>query len=216
MSRSSDDLAGIVIAHLCDILSGRCAITREQIERQIEEDRNLGEILTGLFYLNEDLVYREAERAASEEELKAAVRKLEAQNRELQQRGAAIAELAALAAELSSPVIQVWKAVLMVPIIGNMDAARAAGLTDRLLAAVVAQQARHVILDMTGVLDVETATVEHFLRILHSVRLLGADGIVAGIPPSMAETISSLGTDLSAFRTVRSVQEALRHCMRSS
>ncbi len=212
MSRTNPQIAGIIVGHLSDILGGACTITREQIE-QSGEDIGMGEILSGLFFLHQDLEYREKERLRAEGELKAAVLRLEEQNQELEKSRAAIA---AFAAELSAPVIRVWDKVLMVPLIGRVDSARAADVMDRLLNAVVQEKAHYIILDLTGVATIDMGTADAFVRILRAVELLGAIGIVAGIPPEVSLAIVSLGIDLAGIKTVQTVQSALLYCMRDA
>jgi rsbT co-antagonist protein RsbR len=201
MSRSSEEIAALVIAHLVDILSGRCSITRETIEQE-QGDRSVCEILTGLLFLHEDLVFREAERARAEDDLRRMVAELEERNRELERSRAVIAEL-------SNPVIRVWEGALMVPLIGAIDRDRAARLTERLLSAVVEARARCVILDLTGVETVDAGTADHLLRVIRAVELLGAQSIVAGVPPGVARAMAGLAVDLSGLVTASSVQEAL-------
>jgi anti-anti-sigma regulatory factor len=117
---------------------------------------------------------------------------------------------------LSSPIIEVWKGVLTLPVVGHVDAGRAADMTERLLAVVVETGARHVILDLTGIHDVDASTANHFLRILRSIELLGARGIVAGVQPAVARAIVSLGLGLDAIRTHRNLRDALSYCMRDA
>ncbi|MRG96669.1 STAS domain-containing protein [Polyangium spumosum] len=115
-------------------------------------------------------------------------------------------------AELGTPIIEVWQDVLVVPVVGALDAARAEQMLEVLLEAVVHRQARFVILDLTGVEAVDASTAEHLVRVAAAVRLLGCEGIITGIRPSVAETIVGLGVDLSQTRTLRSLKDALRFC----
>ena len=205
MTRSSDDVAAIVVKHLVDVVGGTCSITREMIEQE-EEDRSMCEILTGLLYVHEDLTLREELRVRAESELRDAIHRLEAQNEELERSRAAIA---AYAAELSTPVIRVGNGTFMMPIVGSVDTPRAAEIKERLLRVIVEERARYVILDLTGVSTVDTSTAGHFIRILGAIQLLGARGIVAGVQPPIALAIVELGIDLGATRMVRDVEEAL-------
>jgi anti-anti-sigma regulatory factor len=177
----------------------------DALERYGESEPVLAEILSGLAYLKEDLDYRADERSRAQ-------RALEEQNRELVE---SRSRLAALAAELSTPIIKVWSGVLLIPLIGSFDSGRAVEMVDRLMAAVVRERARFVILELTGVSSVDTATADHFLRIIGAVRLLGAEGIIAGVQPSVAMSMVSLGVDTSGIRTARDAEEALVHCQRS-
>ncbi|WP_282417836.1 PAS domain-containing protein [Polyangium sp. 15x6] len=115
---------------------------------------------------------------------------------------------------LETPVIQVWDHVLTLPMVGVVDSRRAARVTDDLLAAVSRTQARFAILDLTGVEVVDTATAGHMLNILSAVRLLGAEGIITGIRPTVAQTMVSLGLDLTRVRTLATLRDGLSFAIR--
>lgn len=110
---------------------------------------------------------------------------------------------------LSVPMRDVGGDVLGVPIIGVVSAARAAQILDKLLRTVVERQARRVIVDLTGLTSVDTAAVEQLLRIARAVELLGAEVILTGIHPTIAQMIVALGLDLSRTRILRTLREAL-------
>jgi anti-anti-sigma regulatory factor len=131
---------------------------------------------------------------------------------ELQQKLDIIAAQSAQIRALSSPILDLWGDVLAVPIIGEFEGVRAAELTETLLAAVVARRARAVILDVTGVsrLDQEGALL--LGRLVAAVRLLGAEGVITGIRPQLAETLAALGHDASQLRTYQSLSDGLRAC----
>ena len=132
-----------------------------------------------------------------------ALAEIEAKNRE-------IAERTAMALrELSNPIIAVWSGVLTLPVIGTVDTERSTDMMEALLARVVADQATHVIIDITGVQVLDTRTADHFIRMAKAVRLLGADCYLTGISPAIAQTMTSLGIDTSGVRTRRRVSDAL-------
>jgi anti-anti-sigma factor len=110
---------------------------------------------------------------------------------------------------LSSPIIEVWRGVLTLPVVGHVDAERAADMTERLLRAVVETRAGHVILDLTGVDAIDEATANHFLRIVRAIELLGARGVMAGVQPAVARAMVSLGLGLDLVRTHRNLRDAL-------
>ena len=118
-------------------------------------------------------------------------------------------------AAMSTPIIQVWEGNLTVPLVGQIGAARAAMLMQSLLDAIVARSARHAILDLTGVDDVDAETADHILRIVHAAELLGAKAIVSGIRPKVAQTIVELGVDLTSLATAANLEEGLKACLRS-
>jgi rsbT co-antagonist protein RsbR len=115
---------------------------------------------------------------------------------------------------LSTPIIQVWDSVLALPIMGALDARRAADMMDRLLRDIVRTRSRFTILDLTGVDVVDTATADHLIKIVKAVELLGARSVITGIRPAVAQTMASLGMDLSQLTTLGNLQEGLKACMR--
>jgi rsbT co-antagonist protein RsbR len=114
---------------------------------------------------------------------------------------------------LSIPIIQVWDSVLTVPLVGMVDSMRAAGLMEQLLNEVVRTRARYAILDLTGVEAMDTSTASHMLRLISSLRLLGAQGILTGIRPSIAHTMVGLGIEMGGVRTLANLRDGLRFCM---
>lgn len=114
---------------------------------------------------------------------------------------------------LSTPIIQVWDHVLTLPMVGVIDSARASEIMQSLLNEVVRTRARFAILDMTGVDAIDTATAAHLLSLIRAIQLLGAEGIVTGLQPSIAHTIVGLGVDLSGILTLATLREGLKLCM---
>lgn len=117
--------------------------------------------------------------------------------------------------DLETPVIQVWDRVLTLPMVGVVDSRRAARVTDDLLNQVARTQAQFAILDLTGVEVVDTATAGHLLNIASAVRLLGAEGIITGIRPNIAQTMIALGVDLTRVRTLATLRDGLAFAIRS-
>ena len=111
--------------------------------------------------------------------------------------------------ELSTPVIEVWDGVLCLPVVGVMDTTRSAEMTEALLHAVVDKRARCAIIDVTGIEVMDTATADHFLRMAKAVRLLGAQCVLAGVSPGIAQTIVHMGVDLTDVTTHRTLRDAL-------
>jgi rsbT co-antagonist protein RsbR len=126
-----------------------------------------------------------------------------------------IEEQIATIRDLASPIIKVWDEVLCLPIIGAVDASRASEMMENLLEAVVREQARFAILDLTGVAAMDTSTVHHILRIFSAARALGVEGVLSGVQPAVAQTVVSLGIDLDALRMVRTLHDALAWCLKS-
>jgi len=115
-------------------------------------------------------------------------------------------------AELGTPIIEVWQDILAVPVVGTIDEARAELMLAELLDKIVTRGARFAILDVTGVDAVDTATAQHLVKVVEASKLLGCEGVITGIRPSVASTLVELGADLSKIRTLRSLKDALRSC----
>jgi rsbT co-antagonist protein RsbR len=128
---------------------------------------------------------------------------------ELTERLATIEQQRAAIRELSTPVIEVWDRVLCLPVVGVMDTTRGAEMTESLLRGVVEKRARCTIIDVTGIEVMDTATADHFLRMAKAVRLLGAECVITGISPGIAQTIVHMGVNLGDVRTHRSLRDAL-------
>jgi len=111
--------------------------------------------------------------------------------------------------ELSTPVIEVWNGVLCLPIVGVMETSRSAEMTETLLRAVVDKRARCAIVDVTGIEVMDTGTASHFLQMAKAVRLLGAECVLTGITPGLAQTMVHMGVDVSGITTHRSLRDAL-------
>jgi len=115
---------------------------------------------------------------------------------------------------LETPIIQVWDRVVTLPMVGIVDSRRAARVMDDLLAAVVRTQASFAILDLTGVDTVDTVTASHLFGLIRAIRLLGAEGIITGIRPTVAQTMVTLGLDLTSLTTRANLREGLELCIR--
>jgi rsbT co-antagonist protein RsbR len=100
-------------------------------------------------------------------------------------------------AELSTPVIKLWQGILALPLIGTLDSQRTQVVMENLLESIVAQEAETAIIDITGVPTVDTLTAQHLLKTISAARLMGADCIISGIRPQIAQTMVHLGVELS-------------------
>jgi rsbT co-antagonist protein RsbR len=98
--------------------------------------------------------------------------------------------------ELSTPVIRLWEGVLALPLIGTLDSARTQTVMESLLEQIVASGAEIAIIDITGVPTVDTLVAQHLIKTVSAARLMGADCIISGIRPQIAQTIVHLGLDL--------------------
>ncbi|PYN91301.1 MAG: anti-anti-sigma factor [Candidatus Rokuibacteriota bacterium] len=110
--------------------------------------------------------------------------------------------------ELSTPVVELWDGVLALPLIGTLDSARTQVAMENLLEKIVQTGAGIAIVDITGVPTVDTLVAQHLLKTVAAARLMGADCIISGIRPQIAQTIVHLGVDLGSVITKASLADA--------
>lgn len=110
--------------------------------------------------------------------------------------------------ELSTPVVKLWDGVLALPIIGTLDSARTQVVMESLLQAVVQTNSKVAIIDITGVPTVDTLVAQHLLKTITAARLMGADCIISGVRPQIAQTIVHLGIDLANVITKAKLSDA--------
>ena len=111
--------------------------------------------------------------------------------------------------ELSTPVVRLWESVLALPLIGTLDSARTQVVMENLLQEIVTTGAAVAIIDITGVPTVDTLVAQHLLKTVSAARLMGAECIISGIRPQIAQTIVHLGVDLGDVVTKATLADAL-------
>ena len=112
--------------------------------------------------------------------------------------------------EIATPVVQVWEGVMLAPLIGSLDSQRTQQLMEKLLESIVDTRSSVALIDITGVPSIDTQTARHLVEAVSAVRLLGADVILTGIRPAIAQTLVHLGVDLSGVTTRSSLSSGLR------
>jgi len=122
----------------------------------------------------------------------------------IRQQGRDILEMATV------PVVQVWDGVLLVPLIGMLDSQRSQQLMERLLQRITDTGSPVALLDITGVPTIDTQTAQHLIETIKAVRFVGADVVLTGVRPSIAQTLVHLGIDLSNVTTRSSLTTGLR------
>jgi rsbT co-antagonist protein RsbR len=125
-----------------------------------------------------------------------------------------IADQAEQLLELSTPVVKLWEGVVAVPLVGTLDSARAQVVMERLLQTLVDTGSPYAIIDITGVPAVDTQVAQHVLKTVVAARLMGAECIISGIRPQIAQTIVALGIEFGDIATKASLADALRHVIR--
>ena len=113
--------------------------------------------------------------------------------------------------EISTPVIRVWDGILALPIIGTLDSARTQVVMENLLQEIVETGSSIAILDISGVPAVDSLVAQHLIKTVSATRLMGAECIISGIRPEIAQTVVHLGIDLSSIITKASLANALKH-----
>jgi rsbT co-antagonist protein RsbR len=116
--------------------------------------------------------------------------------------------------ELSTPVVMLWDGILALPLIGTLDSARTQVVMENLLQRIVDTGSSIAILDITGVPTVDTLVAQHLLKTVAAARLMGADCIISGIRPQIAQTIVHLGVDLNAVTTKANLADAFQTALR--
>jgi rsbT co-antagonist protein RsbR len=111
--------------------------------------------------------------------------------------------------ELSTPVVKLWDGILALPMIGTLDSARTQIVMESLLQRIVETGSQVAILDITGVPTVDTLVAQHLLKTVTALRLMGAECIISGIRPQIAQTIVHLGVDLQGVATKANLADAL-------
>jgi rsbT co-antagonist protein RsbR len=167
-------------------------------------------VATGLNMLAEELAWRldenKAARVSLEEqvaertgELEEKIRTVEAQNKEILQ--------------MSAPVLHVWNGVLVIPVIGTIDTHRAAEIMDSLLRSIEHIQAAVVVLDISGVSVFDADLVDHLVQTVRAARLHGAEAILTGVTPQIAQTLARLGMDARESITEESLRSGVKRAL---
>ena len=133
-----------------------------------------------------------------------------------QARESVIAEQSAALLELSTPVVKLWEGIVSLPLVGTLDSARTQVVMETLLKALVTTGSEHAIIDITGVSAVDTQVAQHLLKTVMAARLLGAECIISGIRPQIAQTMVALGIEFGDVSTKASLADALLLALRRS
>lgn len=189
-----------ILSSIADVLLVLSNVGMGDYSMRLDVDSDEAHPLTGLFEgINEMIRSLERERSQAE-----------AYQTELEEKLATIEIQRAAIRDLSTPIMEVWDGVLCLPVVGVMDTARSADMTNELLQAVSQKQTRCAIIDITGIDVMDTSTAQHFIRMAKSVRMLGAQCLLTGINPSIAQTIIHMGIDLTDIATHQNLRDALQ------
>jgi rsbT co-antagonist protein RsbR len=178
-----------------------------RIRSDIEDD--LSGIEAAIDLLINDLTDELRQREKMQKDLETKLSKIQEQQKTIVQQQEDLLEL-------SSPVSKVWDNILILPVIGTLDSQRTQIMMENLLQKIVDTGCTISILDITGVPTVDTQVANHLLKTVTSARLLGAECIISGISPAIAQTIVHLGIDLSVIRTKATLQDAMIYAMKQN
>jgi anti-anti-sigma regulatory factor len=117
--------------------------------------------------------------------------------------------------ELSTPVIQLWEGVLALPLIGKIDSDRAKQIMENLLNEIINTKSSEVVIDITGVPIVDTDVASRLMRTVDAARLLGAECILTGISPVIAQTLVTIGVDLGSIKTMANLNSGLESALKN-
>jgi rsbT co-antagonist protein RsbR len=126
-----------------------------------------------------------------------------------QVRESVISEQAVALLELSTPVVKLWDGIVSLPLVGTLDSARTQVVMEKLLQTLVETGSEHAIIDITGVSAVDTQVAQHLLKTVMAARLLGAECIISGIRPQIAQTVVALGIEFGDISTKATLADAL-------
>lgn len=171
------------------------------VDAELENTDALTAVETGINVLIADMGSEVTESRKRAEELEEKLELIEKQRQAIE--------------ELSTPIIKIWDRVLVLPLIGTLDTRRSQKLTEALLTNISATQTKVTIIDITGVPAVDSAVANHLLKTVASVKLLGAQAVITGIRPEVAQTIVHLGVDLGEVETLSNLSEGLKWAFKS-
>lgn len=196
------------IDHIEDVLSSVAAGDLDlRIESEIEDD--LTGVEQAINLLIDDLTHELKKSNRMKEEMQEKLLKIQEQQKTILQQQEDLMEL-------SSPVSKVWDNVLILPVIGTLDSQRTQIMMENLLHKIVTTGCTTAILDITGVPTVDTQVANHLLKTVTAARLLGAECIVSGISPAIAQTIVHLGINLSNILTKATLQSAMIYALKKN
>lgn len=196
------------IDNIEDILA---SVAAGELDLRIESDTDddLSGVEQAINILIDDLTHELKKSLKIKGELEEKLKKIQEQQKTILQQQEDLMEL-------SSPVSKVWDNILILPVIGTLDSQRTQIMMENLLQKIVSTGCTTAILDITGVATVDTQVANHLLKTVTAARLLGAECIVSGISPAIAQTIVHLGINLTNILTKATLQDAMIYSMKKN
>ena len=121
-----------------------------------------------------------------------------------------VAESGKAMLEMSTPVTSIWDGILLLPLVGIVDSQRTQDIMEKVLSRIGESQARVFVMDISGVVTVDTGVANNFIRITQATRLMGCESIISGISPNVARTLVELGANVGEVRTTATLRDALQ------
>lgn len=180
----------------------------EAVRRRIDDWLHQLTMVSAMYFVSQ------RERDFQDQAAELEVQPLEKQLGELHAAYAEKTQLLNLLREVSTPIVPLYRGILLAPLIGTIDTARAYDLNEKLLRGVTDAKAKIVILDISGVPLFDTTTAEHLLRTAGATKLLGAEMVLVGLSPEVAQTVVGLGINLDGLTTQRSLQDGFSYALK--
>jgi rsbT co-antagonist protein RsbR len=111
---------------------------------------------------------------------------------------------------MSTPVTSIWEGILLLPLVGIVDSQRTKDIMEKVLSRISESRARVFVMDISGVVAVDTAVANHFIKVTQATRLMGCQCIISGISPNVAQTLVELGANVGDVRTTATLSDALQ------
>ncbi len=195
LQRSHDDLEERVEARTSEL-----AEAREELQQSHDDlESRIQERTEELAVARQNL---EVSHAELEQRVEERTGELEAAMEEISQRNTAISEM-------SMPVVDVWQGIILLPLVGILDTERAQNMVERLLESIVQNRTRVAILDITGVPTVDTSVARHLVQTVESAQMLGAEVVLTGFSPDIAQTLTHLNVGFGSLRTRGSLRDGI-------
>jgi rsbT co-antagonist protein RsbR len=196
------------ISRLMDVLSLAAigSFDNEQCAIRIEHEDDFALLEQTLNLFTQEL-------SAARNENEQYVKELVSSRQELEDKLGTIEAQQEAIRQLSNPILEIWDRVLVLPVIGNIDAHRATEMTEALLVTVVRSGADSVIIDATGAAAFDAATADHFQRMVRAAELLGAYCVLTGISPENARSLIALDVDFGTIPTLGTLKQGLEACI---